>query len=251
MASACGSPRADEATTTLVVNSYVNHEAVHQFEKSAGHPATYEDLLRLHEVWIDNEILYREGLKQGLGNTDAANRENVISAMRQTLSEQARPASVGDDELRRWFEARRDRYEQPARFDFEDASLPGQTSGSDVRALAEKLNHAPADANVNVRAFTRRPQSNLVQSYGQEAADALAASTPGTWLAIHARDGFRAMRLVSMTPAVRAEFEALREPIRRDWFDATADEKRQVAVKALRKSYKIAFDPTHDCASDK
>jgi hypothetical protein len=213
-------------------------------------------MLALHRVWIDNEVLYREGLKlsgeTGEGATRAgANREDVIFKALGVIDRSVRPSSVQDEVLRRWFESRRDQYERPASFDFEDAALSGDSSEAAVRGLVEELNRgAPASARASVRDFRGRPESNLVHSYGPEAAQVLAKAQPGTWLAMRARDGWRAVRLIAMTPKAEAEFEAERDAIRRDWIEATVAEKRSAAVQALRKKYKIEFAEKHRCIAD-
>lgn len=249
---ACGVSRADDQASTIVVGGDVNHEAVHAFEKSRGRQPTREELLSLHRVWIDNEILYREGLKLPLDAGEAANREKVIFKALGVIEEKVRPTVVTDAELRSWFDNRRDKYEQPARFDFEDAALSGQSSEAAVRALVEKLNRgAPADAGASLRAFKGRPESNLLVSYGPEVAGALANAQPGKWLALRARDGWRAMRLIAMTSAAHAVFETQREAIRRDWLAATVAEKSRGAVQELWKKYKIELAPTFECHADK
>jgi hypothetical protein len=249
---ACGHGRAPEETATIVVGGDINHEAVHALEKSRGRHATREELLELHRVWIDNEILYREGLKLPATVGKAASREQVSARALLVIEEAARPGLVSDEELRRWFESRRDKYEQPARFDFEDLALPGQSSEAAVRGVVEQLNNgAPGDAQASLRVFKGRPESNLVQSYGPEVATALAKSQPGRWLPLPARQGWRAMRLVAMTPTAHAAFEAQREAIRRDWNDATAAERRRVAVQALWQKYKIELAPPFECHADK
>jgi hypothetical protein len=82
----------------------------------------------------------------------------------------------------------------------------------------------------------------LVQSYGQELADALVKAPPGQWQALHTRDGWRALRLNAITPAKPAVFEALRGVVQQDWTDATASEQRSAAVRVLAKKYKVKHE---------
>lgn len=248
---ACGARETDHRVTILVGGD-VNHEAVHTFERARGRPPTHEELLGIHGTWIDNEILYREGSKLPFDAATGENREQVIFRALAAIGERTKPASVTDEELRRWFEGRRAEYAQPARFDFEDATPPGERSEVAVRTLADALNHGGSAAlRANIRAFKGRPESNLVQSYGPEVASALAKSSPGTWLPLRASDGWRAMRLSAATPTTHAAFEPQREAIRRDWTAARASELRREAVQALRAKYKIEFAPPFECHADK
>lgn len=245
----CKLGRAEHRPEKIVVGGYVNHEAVHQFAKASGHQPTRQELLSIHRVWIDNEVLYREGKKLPLAAGEASNRERVIEKQLEELEKKLAPQPISDAELARWFERHRDKYQQPARFDFEDAALPGPSSEPSVRALVERLNQGHV-ADAAVRAFHDRPESNLVQSYGAGAARELSRSEPGQWRALLTRDGWRAMRLQALKPGQRASFEAERAAIRRDWAATTVAELRPVAVRALWNNYEIEFAKTHDCLAD-
>jgi hypothetical protein len=151
--------------------------------------------------------------------------------------------AVDDKQLRDWFESRRTKYDEPARYDFQEAALSGDTSESAVRAFVDALNAGtPGDAKAGLRVFKSRPYTNLVQSYGPEFPKALEASPRGEWRALRTRDGWRAMRLDLMTPPKPAVYEALRGVVLQDWKDATASEQRSAAVHALARKYKVKFE---------
>lgn len=244
--------RADEQGNVIVVPGDVNHTALHDLERVRGRHLTREELLELHRVWLDNEVLYREGMNLPLDASEAANREKVISKALAAIDTRVRSAAVTDEQLRRWFEGRREHYEQPARFDFEDVALPAQSSEAAAAALVDSLNTGgAAESRASVRAFRARPESNLVQSYGPDVASALAKAPPGRWLKLRARDGWRAMRLVSFTPMSHAVFEAQREAIHKDWIEANVVVKRDAAVRELWKKYQIDFAESIECLADK
>ncbi|HEY0466367.1 MAG TPA: peptidylprolyl isomerase [Polyangiaceae bacterium] len=223
---------------------------MHDLKRARGREPTREELLALHRVWIDNEILYREGLKLSGGVAGASTREQLISRSLVEIDRKVRPTSVPDEELLRWFDSHRDRYDQPARFDFEDASPPGQPSEAIVRALAERLNADASARPADLRVFDKRSESNLQQSYGPDVAAALAQAQPGKWLALRASDGWRVMRLVALTPRTHADLGTHRDAVRRDCIEAQVSEKRAAAVQALWKSYKIELAPPFECHAE-
>src|SRR5215468_8326738 len=47
---------------TIVVSADVDKEAVQVFKESRGRNPNEQELQALHRVWLDNEVLYREGL---------------------------------------------------------------------------------------------------------------------------------------------------------------------------------------------
>jgi hypothetical protein len=145
--------------------------------------------------------------------------------------------------LRRWFEAQRARYDEPARFDFEEAVMAGAADEMRARAFVERLNHgAPGDVEAGLRVFKRRPYGNVAASYGEAFAAALAGATDGDWRALRATDGWHVVRVRAGSPAVPADFDALRGVVLQDWTDAVMAEQRTAAVRALGQKYRIRHD---------
>jgi len=234
--------RADDPRT-IVVGAEVDSEAIATFEAARGHQPNQEELDALRRVWLDNEVLYREGLALQVDKGDTAIRERVIFKALSVIDSNVKLPPITDDVLRKWFEAHREKYDEPSRYDFDEAALAGDSTEAQVRDFVKELNAGtPGDAKAGLRVFKGRPQVNLVQSYGQEFADALAKSPVGQWQAFHTKDGFRAMRLNAISPAKPAVFEALRGVVQQDWTDATASEQRSAAVRALAKKYTIKHE---------
>jgi hypothetical protein len=234
--------RADDPRT-IVVGSAVDSEAVETLEAARGHKPNKEERAALHKVWLDNEVLYREGLALQVDKGDAAIRERVIFKALSVVDSNVKLPAVDDNVLRKWFEAHRDKYDEPARYDFDEAALSGDTSEADVRAFAAALNAGtPGDAKAGLRVFKGRPHDNVVQSYGQPLADALLKANPGEWQAMQTNAGWRVMRLSSITAPKPAAFEALRNVVLQDWKDAVASEQRSAAVHELTKKYNVKYE---------
>ena len=228
---------------TIVVGLDVNSEAKETFEAARGRAPNEQELEALHRVWLDNEVLYREGLALQVDKGDPAIRERVIFKALSVVDSNVKLPPVDDQVLRAWFESHREKYDEPARYDFEEAALVGDNPEAAVRTFVDALNHGtPGDAKAGLRVFKGRPHSNLVESYGADFAKTLEAATPDIWQALRTRDGFRAMRLKAVTPAKPAAFEPLRGVVMHDWSDAIASEQRTAAVRALAKKYKIQYE---------
>ena len=138
--------------------------------------------------------------------------------------------------LRDWFESNRAKYDEPARYDFEEAVLAGDRSEAAVRAFAAALNAGtPGDAEAGLRVFTARPHDNIVQSYGAEFATALEARAGRRVAALPSSEGLRVMRLEVDDAGAARRFEDLRGVVLQDWTDAMMAEQRSAAVRALAK----------------
>jgi hypothetical protein len=230
----------DDDPNTIVMGADVDREARQTFKAARGQEPSAAELEALRRVWLDNEVLYREGLALQVDRGDTAIRERVIFKALSVIDSSVKLPPVDEPTLRAWFEKRREKYDEPARYDFEEAALSGDSSEAAVRAFVQDLDRgAPGDARAGLRVFKGRPRANLVQSYGAEFARALEGAPVGKWQALRTRDGWRAMRLGSITPPRPAVFEALRGVVLQDWTDATASEQRTAAVRALARKYRV------------
>ncbi len=224
----------------IVMGAEVDREARETFKAGRGHDPSSEELKALRQVWLDNEVLYREGLALQVDKGDPAIRERVIFKALSVVDSNVKLPPPDDKTLRAWFEGHREKYDEPPRFDFDEAALTGEATEAQVREFVTALNGGtPGDAKAGLRVFKGRPRSNLVDSYGPELAKALEEGQPGVWQAAHTKVGWRAMRLNALTPAKPASFEVVRGVVMHDWTDATAAEQRTAAVRALTKKYKV------------
>jgi len=234
--------RADDPHT-IVVDAAVDAQAIKVFKDARGRDPNKDELYALRRVWLDNEVLYREGLALQVDKGDAGIRDRVIFKALSVLETNLKPAAIDDKALREWFEANRAKYDEPARFDFQEAILAGDGSEGAVRALVETLHEGKGgELNAGLRVFKGRPRSNVVQGYGEEFAKALEESRPGEWRAFATRDGWRAMQLDRVSPAEPAVFEVLRGIVRQDWLDQKMSEQRSAAVAILAKKYRIKVE---------
>src|SRR5262245_37790269 len=170
---------------TIVVGADVESEAKETFKASRGRKPNAEELEALHHVWLDNEVLYREGLALQVDKGDTAIRERVIFKALSVIDSNVKLPVADDQMLRKWFEEHREKYDEPARYDFEEAALTGDNSEGSVREFVKALNAGtPGDAKAGLRVFKGRPHTNLVQSYGKQFAEELVASKLGEWHAL-------------------------------------------------------------------
>jgi hypothetical protein len=227
----------------IVIGADVDKEASQLFRGARGRDPNKEELDALRRVWLDNEVLYREGLALGVDRGDTAIRERVIFKALSVVDANTKLPPRDDKQLREWFEQRRAKYDEPARYDFQEAVLGGENSESAVRAFVDALNGGMSgDAKAGLRVFKNRPHGNLVESYGADFAKELESMPVGEWRMLRTREGFRAMRLDATTSPKPASFESLRGVVMHDWTDETLSEQRSAAVRALTKKYTVKIE---------
>lgn len=236
--------RSSSDPNEIVISAEVDEEARQLFKATRNRDPSAEEMAALRKVWLDNEVLYREGLALQLDKGDTAIRERVIFKALSVVDSGTKLPPATDAVLRDWFDKNRRKYDEPARFDFQEAVLDGGEGGeAAVRTFVAALNAGtPGDAKAGLRVFKGRPHVNLTQSYGEVFAKALETATPGTWLALQSQDGWRAVRLDAVSAAKPASFEALRGVVLQDWTDATLAAQRSAAVAALARKYTVKVE---------
>jgi hypothetical protein len=166
----------------IVINAQVEAELTDTFAQSRGRPPNPEELQELIQGWVQNEVLYREGLAMGLDQGDPMIRERVIQKMHLVVRNSTVVPPPPEQELRRWFEARRARYHQPVRFDFMQVFMGDDKP--EVQVHAEQLRVAltngaalPPETASDSRAYRRRTRDNVVAMFGERFAAALQQQT--------------------------------------------------------------------------
>ena len=228
---------------TITIGAQVDQEAKQTFKAARGRDPNAEELTALRKVWLDNEVLYREGLALQVDKGDTGIRERVIFKALSIVDANLQRPAPDDKVLRDWFEKRRSKYDEPTRFDFQEAVLTDDNTQVAAQAFAQALNAGnPGDAKAGLRVFKGRPKANVLQSYGAEFAKALEESPPGEWRAQMTRDGWRVIQLTALTPGKPAVFENLHGVVLQDWTDAVMAEQRSAAVDALAKKYTLRVE---------
>lgn len=237
IAGGIGDPR------VITVDGAVDRQAIDVFRQARGREPNPDELYALRRIWLDNEVLYREGLALQMDRGDDAIRDRVIFKALNMINAGLRLPPHDDTTLRRWFEQNRARYDDPPRFDFQEAVLTGETGEAAVRAFVAALEAGtPGDAQAGLRVFKGRPHASIVESYGADFAAALESAPVGRWMPIAHRGAWRAMRLEVVTPARPAVYEELRGVVLQDWTDATLADQRTAAVRTLARQYKVVVE---------
>ena len=225
----------------ITIDAAVDAEAVRVFRDARGRAPDQDELYALRRVWLDNEVLYREGLALQMDKGDKAIRDRVIFKALSTINAGLKLPPVDDATLRAWFEKNRIKYDEPPRLDFSEAIVPeASPTEAMARALAAMLNaNGGGEANASLRVFKGRPQANIVQSYGADFSQALEKAPAGEWQALRQAEGWRVVRLDGASAPKPASFENLRGVVLQDWTDAVMADQRGAAVKAMALKYRI------------
>ncbi len=235
------------------------------------------------ERWIDDEVLYREGVRRGLAwnpaviarfmqvgafvgtspdgegpdvhRDDPVVRAQVVGRMRLLLGEEAmRGREPTADDLARFIARDPERFVQPARATFVHVFV---RRGDGARARSAAIGRGIADAPVAVERapglgdvfrpgerFVGQSRHDVAVVFGPEVADALLALEERRWSApIESPYGWHLLWVESRAPAEPGAPDAVRAQARREWRSAESARAVPAAVAALRARYRIAVDP--------
>lgn len=200
-----------------------------------------DELGKLIDIWVLNEITFREALAQGLDKGDEMIRDRITHKMRLLIFGGVQVDEPTQEELAAWYEKRRANYDIPDLVSFIEVPFSGPNAEAESRAvLAEILAGAePDDVQMRALIFGQRPSASLVPSFGKAFVDQLVALPAGEWRVLPSADGWHVVRLDTFTPGRKVDLEEVGSQVAQTW----KDERRRIlaiaATRDLGKAYVI------------
>lgn len=218
-----------------------------------GEPPSERQLDRLVEKYVNEEVLYREGLARGLDRGDEIVRRRVVQKMEFLEQDLATPSEASESELSAFFAAHAARYAVPASVSFSQVYFAdrelGGSNASRVRAAAV-LDALP---NATLRAPERgdiyagpydyshlNPEGAERHFGDSELSRALYQAPVGHWAGpFRSAYGWHLVRVVSSEPAAVPSFEVLRARVRDDLIAARQNEANDRRFAALKARFTV------------
>jgi hypothetical protein len=200
-----------------------------------------DELARLIDVWILNEITYREALAQGLDKGDEMIRERIMQKMRLLIFGNLKVNNPTEAELREWYEARRVHYDIPDTISFYEVLIGGLEAEGEARAILQQIEEGSEPEEVRLRAhiFAKRPRHTLEQAFGKSFVDELAALPIGKWQTLQSPLGWHIVRVDSNVPGRKVDLREVATQIISQWKDERGRILGAAAIRDLGKSYVI------------
>ena len=213
---------------------------------AGGAPPSQAELDAAVARWVDEEVLYREGLARGLERDDPTVRKRIAVKMAVLLTQEVVVPPPPEAELRAWFDARRETWARPERIDFTHVFVAG-TGGDDERrasALLADLQGGAApeplgDTFSGGQRYRGRKLADLAESFGADFARELDRQPVGRWQLRRSRHGLHLVRLDRVEPGRAADFASARLDVEKEWIDARRAAQLAERVRALRAKYQV------------
>jgi peptidyl-prolyl cis-trans isomerase C len=222
-----------------------------KYRMQFGTPPSRAQLDTLIATYVDEEVLYREGVAQGLDRDDEIVRRRVAQKA-QFVQQDLPPAEPGEAQLRAFYAAHAAEYGLPARYSFSHLYFsPEQGGDAQARARAAsalaRLNAgAPADQIAadsfpDLNSYAAMDAAEATRIFGaSELVARLPAAPLGHWAGPYrSAYGWHLVRLEAAIPAKTPGFGEVRDRVRADYFDAAHARTAARAMAAARARYAI------------
>jgi hypothetical protein len=224
--------------------------------QAQGRPLpTAEEMKRLVEVKIREEILYREALALGLDKNDTIVKRRLAQKLEFLAEDVAALRDPTVNELRAWFEKNAARFALSPRASFRHLYFSPDRRGDRTRdeaarallKLAGKSEDWPgasalADPFMFQDHYEDRSFEQLASLFGPPFARAVLDLTPGSWQGpIESGYGWHLVWVDSITPGRLPAFEEVEPDVKAAWVaEQQADAKRK-AFEGMRARYEVVL----------
>ena len=223
------------------------------WERQMGRPPRPEQLQRLTDNFIREEVLVREALALGLDRDDTVVRRRLAQKMNFLVEDLALLNEPTEADLRGYFERRPELYRLSPRISFTHIYFSLDRRGDSANADAERaLNQLSATEQPPLRApelgdpfmlqYSHSLQSpqEVSQLFGQSFADALFDLEPGNWQGpVESSYGLHLVQVSDRVEEQLPEMSLVHDQILRDLLRERREEAQAKAYKLLRDRYEI------------
>lgn len=215
-----------------------------QHEATWRRPPSEQELSRLIDEFIREEVYVREALKFGLDQGDTIVRRRLRQKMEFLTEAGAEAAVVSDETLRAYYQENAEAYLPAAQVSFSQIMLADPTedavaqllaeleSGRDFRQLGARSMLPPSLTNASAR--------SVDGTFGQGVFDSIATLAPGVWAGpVQTGFGLHLIRLDLLETGTLPDFDVVRDKVEQDWRRAQAERLRTERYDQLEATYEI------------
>ena len=216
-------------------------------------PPTPEELDRLVEGRVREEILYREALALGLDRGDTIVKRRLAQKMEFLADDASALRDPTADELRAWYARNSERFAEPGRRSFRHVYFSPDRRGDQARQAAaralSRLADKPADVPIVGTTgdpfmfqdyYADRSPEQIASIFGSRFAAAVDTVQPGSWQGpIESGLGWHLVFVTSAMPGRVPAFNEVEPDIKAGWIDDQRAAARRRAFEAMRTHYEI------------
>ncbi|AUX25195.1 uncharacterized protein SOCEGT47_057390 [Sorangium cellulosum] len=231
---------------TLEVSASRQRELVKLFEQRQRRAPSDAEREQLIRRYVEDEALFREGVRLSLVHTDPVLRAQVIARMRGMLQAELDQEPPTDVELRRYHEEHRSDYVIPETISYREYLIRGGPDADDhARRLLSSLERGGAADGPGLPVptyYSRRSEAQLASLYGPALARDLWASPSDVWRALRSSRGVHVVRVVERSAASEPSFATVREQVSEDYRKDRTARAFQAELSRLTSRWRVRIE---------
>jgi hypothetical protein len=176
----------------IVITEGIVQNLVSGFTRTWKRPPTHDELKRLVDEHVKEEIATREAISMGLDRDDTVIRRRLRQKLEYLVDSAEGQAAPTDPELQHWLEAHPAVFQVEPRVALRQVLVSTAVRGAAARPEAERLlRHLRAGADVTIdslgdttllpRELPLGPRSEVARTFGDKFAAGIDALEPGLW----------------------------------------------------------------------
>ena len=223
------------------------------FQSQWRREPTAQELARLVENKVQEEILYREALAMGLEKDDTIVKRRMAQKLRFLAEDVAAAREPDTAELRSWFDKNKAKFAQPSRVSFRHLYFSpdrrGQRAREDAAKALSKLAGQTQDAKLAATLadpfmsqdyYRDRAPDYLGKEFGPQFAQAVAKLTPGSWQGpVESGFGWHLVFVDTVIPGRVPAFEEIEPDVKTAWLGEQKALAWEKAYAEMRAKYTV------------
>jgi hypothetical protein len=233
--------------------------ALGAFASDRRSPVEDSDRAHVLDRLIDEELLVQRGLDLGLARRDRRVRADIVAAMLDAITSEAKTTEPEDAEVAAFYEAERDYFARPGRVHARRIVVQASSTRPDTEARQRALTAAKrlragedfmnvrrelGDPEIAALPDTALPAVKLREYVGPTATRALLAAAPGEVSEpIRSAGGYQVLMLVDRTDPEVPPLEEIASEVKAELRRRSADRALRSYLEELRRSSDIQRNP--------
>ncbi len=254
-------PEADDKT--IVVTAGEIEWMQTSWQKRWRRPPTDKELDGLIQQYVRETVLYREALTMGLNQHDQVIRRRLAQKLEFLAKDLVALTPPTDEDLQTYFDAHRDRYQEPARYTFTQVFIDPDKRGAATLADAEAIKAqlvaqgdaiddpgALGDAFMLQNYYPEKDPLEIQKLFGSGFAESLTGLSRGQWHGpVLSGYGTHLVYVHSIIEPPAPVFAEVQERVVQDWKTDKGEELNEQFYANLRDSYTIVIEEPEQAAA--
>jgi hypothetical protein len=226
-------------------------DIVQRYSEVWRRPPSAPELQALLDSYIQEEVLYREGVAQGLLEDDPVIRRRVRQKM-DVLGEESRESTPPTEaELQSWLDSHGSLYANPPVLSFTQVMFdPAKTgAGTEAAMVAAKARliagadpSSVGEASLLPGTHARVGMDRVARDFGEEFANSVAKLPAGSWQGpVRSGLGLHLVRISERLAGRPAKLADVRSAVERDWESNRRDRAAAAYYRDLRRDYDVVL----------